>query len=78
VRISVNRDDPGYENFVSWQRARVFLDGVERNGVVTADEEARLIVMVARDEAGDVRLNKEGTEVLYETLYGHVRVERIG
>lgn len=77
MRTSVDADDPGYANWSKHPRMRVFLDGIERNGVFTADEEARLIVMAVRDESGNLRLNADRTEVLRETLYGHVRLERM-
>lgn len=74
MRVSCNKDDPGYENFVRMGgRVRVLLDGIERNGVVTADEEKRMIIMHARDERGNFIL--KGDELVTEVWRGNVHVE---
>jgi hypothetical protein len=76
MRVSANTDDPGYLNYVRMGgRVRVLLDGVERNGVITADEEKRMIVMVSRDESGNVKAN--GDEIATEVWTGNVHIEAI-
>jgi hypothetical protein len=75
MRVSSDPFDAGYANWRQMgQRTRVFLDGIERNGVMVADEEERMIVMVKRGEDGNILLSTNG-KVLTETLYGAVRVE---
>lgn len=54
-------------------KARVFLDGVERNLVIEADEEGRFIVRYCTDEHGKTI---RGTDALKtERLVGDVRIE---
>ena len=71
MRASVDKDDPGYAPHSIG--AKVFLDGVQRSHVVTADEEKRLIVRYVTDEKG--RFKIDGDNVRRETLYGDVRIE---
>ena len=73
MRLSTIKTDPGYVR--NCYGVKVFLDGIERAKVFAADEEARLIVIAAVDEGGRMRLTKDRTEVLKETLRGDVRIE---
>jgi hypothetical protein len=43
LRISLDRDDPGFQGD-DLLGARIFLDGIEQRHVVTADEEQGIIV----------------------------------
>lgn len=72
MRISV--DDPGYD-----ARARydVFLDGVAVKRCFTADEAEGYVVVAAVDEHGCMYLNAAKTDVVSETRYGRVRIQRI-
>lgn len=73
MRLSVDKNDPGY--VPRYLGARVYLDGIERSRVITADEEQRLIVRCVTDERGRPVLNRERNEVARETLHGEVRIE---
>jgi hypothetical protein len=73
MRLSADPNDPAYAPLTGG--IRVFLDGIERCNVVTADEEKRLVVVHPLDERGNLILNRERDEVVTETLHGHVRIE---
>ena len=74
MRVSVDKHDPGYAPILVG-RVKVFVDGHERSGVITADEEARMLVVACVNERGVHQLNNDRTEVKRETVYGHVRIE---
>lgn len=73
MRLSCDRNDPGYHPAAT--KVRVYLNGAERTKVITADEEARLIVRFQTDEKGRLIKNEKRDDVLRETLYGDVRIE---
>lgn len=73
MRVSIV-DEPGLIDPQA-KRYRVFLDGVERKCVFTADEEKRLVVVAKLNDKGLMQLNEDHTEVVKETLYGTVRIE---
>lgn len=73
MRVSVDRGDPGCSNSVPF--AKVFFDGAEVSGVITADEEKRMILQYVTDSEGRFQLNEARTEVLAQKRYGHVRIE---
>jgi len=77
MRLSTDIDDPGFTPHT--QNVKVFLNGVERTGVITADEEKRLIIVHKRDENGRLMFRSAGMaygpEFERETLYGDVRIE---
>jgi len=81
MRLSANPDDPGYaawgEILSSGKSVRVFLNGIERSGVMTADETERFIVMAKRDERGEIVFDRQREEFVLETLRGDVHVEVI-
>lgn len=76
MRISVDRDDPGYAEWESLGEtrysAKVFLDGVEMRGVITADEEAGMVVRYRMKDNGLIVI--ENGDVVRETLYGVVEL----
>ena len=79
MRLSVDRDDPG---FAAWcelrdngKNIRVFLNGVERDKVVLADEGERFIVRIKTDERGEYMMNSAKDEFVHETLTGDVHIE---
>lgn len=74
MRLSIDPNDPGYTKGLCGG-IKVFLDGIERCNVVTADEEKRLIVVHPLDERGRLQLDREKGEVVRETLHGDVRIE---
>lgn len=75
MRVSSNPEDRGHDNY-DGPFFRVFLDGTERDGILTADEEERMVVMVMRGESGQILVDHEKGEVRTEILYGDVRIER--
>lgn len=74
MRISTFNDDPGYIAPAITGGCKVFFNGAEMKGVLTADEEKRLIVQADFDARGNYQLNAERTELKTLTLYGDVRV----
>lgn len=79
MRLSALADDPDFSAYQdllrSGKTARVFLNGIERTGVVTADEAGRFIVMTKRDEHGNLVPDASGENIAYETLLGDVHIE---
>lgn len=56
--------------------ARIFLNGVEQNKVLEADEEGRFIVRIATREDGSVVMNAaRNNDYVRETLHGDVAIE---
>ncbi|WP_066338323.1 hypothetical protein [Azohydromonas lata] len=74
MRLSTDSKDPAYMQGLCGG-VTVFLDGIERTGVFTADEEGRHIVIAKRDERGHMAVDREKGEVVRETLHGDVRIE---
>ena len=79
MRISVNEWDAGYK---AWrviknkQAIHVFLDDVEQRHVITADDDAGLVVVQVRDAAaGKAVLNESRDAVQHVELRGKVRIE---
>lgn len=77
MRMSTDPQDPGHEAYLKGRPVRVFFDGAEIKGVMTADEEKRLIVAAVLDDKGGYQLDKSKQAVLTETRYGHVRIEPV-
>ena len=77
MRISAVEDDPGHLPWLLCDKAslRIFFEGAQVDGVVTADEEKRLLVQLDRDEAGRFMLNDAGDGVRTSLRRGHVRIE---
>ena len=73
MRLSVDKNDPGY--CTERGRVRVTLNGVEIRGVITADEERRMLVRYVRDVEGRLGLRPSGDGLLTETIAGDVRIE---
>ncbi len=72
MRLSILDHDPDYSPDAVLYR--VYLDGEEIQGVVTADEEKGYVVRYITDEEGNVQLN--GDEFDFETVFGEVRLEK--
>lgn len=77
MRISVNSDDPGYDNFKKMGRGKVFLDGAEVERATTADEEQGFVTHALSDERGRLLVDKSTKTVLLGTLLGVVKIEPI-
>ncbi len=73
MRISCIKEDKGI--YVLNFSGKIYLDGVECDKVITADEEEGFIVLYKRDKIGNVILNSDRTHVETETLYGKVEIE---
>lgn len=73
MRLSVDKSDPGY--CPETQRVRVMLNGQEVRGVITADEERRMLVRYARNSDGLIYLRPSGDALVTETVAGDVRIE---
>jgi hypothetical protein len=73
MRLSMDEGDPGYSPLA--RGVRVFLDGIERTMVVTADEEKRALVRYVTNDKGRLRVNATGDDIERETLHGDVRIE---
>jgi hypothetical protein len=73
MRVSADKDDPGYSPLL--QGCRVFYEGYQRSGVFTADEEKRLAIVAKLDHRGQYILNAERDGIERETIYGHIRIE---
>lgn len=71
MRVSVDPCDPGYHTMAS--RCRVFLEGAERNNVITADEGKRFALLHRLDGRGRVVV-KDG-KAATDAFYGSVRIE---
>lgn len=72
MRVSSDVDDEGYAP-LAVSHCKVFLDGVDRFNVITADEEKRMAIVQAPDESGRPLI--DGDEFRRVTFYWHVRVE---
>lgn len=73
MRISVEKDDPGYTDLVPLLGLKIFLDGQEEKLVLTADEEQGKILVAVKNEAGF--LQKDGDEILKEWKSGKVEIQ---
>ncbi len=73
MRLTVLDDDPGVRVHPD-PRIKIYLDDVEVQRCVTADDEKGEVVIFASDENGFM-LAANG-EVKYQTLYGTVRIEK--
>ena len=72
MRVSIYPTDPGFANFRGFGRHRVFLNGIEAQDVVTADEELGEVLRLARDEHGS--LITDGDELIHEIVRGKVEI----
>ncbi|MBX9934545.1 MAG: hypothetical protein K2Y56_24020 [Methylobacterium sp.] len=78
MRVSVERTDPGFREALTTIPARerytVFLDSVAQEAVITADEEAGLVICHERD--GDGYWRHQDGEMIRIERRGAVRIER--
>jgi hypothetical protein len=72
MRISVKKDDPGYDP-VNSRYAKVYLDGVEQKHCVTADEEEGYIIRYVTDDNGELTI--EGDYIKEEKVAGKVKID---
>lgn len=74
MRISADPHDPGYEAFCRNRRVVVLLDGDPQRFVVTADEEAGVIVRYRLDECGRPVFDDE--RLVKDVVLGRVEVRQ--
>lgn len=76
MRLSVEKDDPGYSTWSEHGEIRVLLDGVEVKSCVMADEEAGMVRCVAYDEKGYAQANPDDpSSLLLQERRGTVVIE---
>ena len=73
MKISIERTHPAYHDW-AFKVCSFYLDGAQRNNVVTADEEGRMAVTRRLDENGQTMHDSNG-KVLTEVFRGSVRIE---
>lgn len=79
MRLSIDKRDPGFSHRAVGLRARIYLDGQEVRGCVTADEEEDLIVRYKTLEDGQTLVkNDAGDAFVLETVRGKVRIDLLG
>lgn len=79
MRISSDRNDPGYQAFAEardhGKTVRVFLNGEEVQKCTVADEEAGFVKRRVLDADGKVQVDPHDPEVIWEErVYGDVRI----
>lgn len=76
MRISALEGDPGYLPEGDYRRtgAKIYLDGVEQQHVVTADEQEGVIAVVRQDGEGTIVADSYG-DVLLDKRRGKVRID---
>lgn len=82
MRISLLKEDPGYATWIAQYArfhrrpvAHVFVDGIEIERVLTADEEDGFVLALATDTNGRILLNQARTGIEERELRGSVRIE---
>ena len=73
MRVSVDKDDPGFVPEHQRLSVKVIFNGIERH-VITADEES-FIVVFQRDANGRYVLDEGRKDLKRETLFGDVVVQ---
>ncbi len=74
MRLSTDKDDPGYSVYASVGDIKVYLNGAQCSGVITADEEKRYALRLRRTDSGMLMFDNDG-KLATEQFYGHVRLE---
>ncbi len=74
MRVSVDKDDPGYKNFPTHRLCKVYLDGAELKNCITADEEEGEVLCYVEDENGELVLTDDGEAVKTEIRHGAVTI----
>ena len=81
MRVSCNKDDPGYETFMKLgghfrfgKNYEIYLDGKPFHKGVTADEEKGEVVTYKLDDQGKLVLDPIRRDLCLTTLHGKVEV----
>lgn len=73
MRISADSKSKYYSPAA--HRATVYLDGVRRDNVITADEERGHVICYSLDKNGNAILNSQGDDFLFQLISGVVKVD---
>ncbi len=78
MRVSVNRDDPGY---AAWQEAerkneivKIMLDGEEVQLCVTADDVEGMVLCFEADDNHDLKMTLDGADIATVVRRGKVEI----
>lgn len=80
MRLSINRDDPGYRAYKALPAnvaPKITLDGQEVGHVLTADTRLGYILACKLDAQGWPQLNARKTEILRQQLRGAVAIDLV-
>lgn len=77
MRVTVRENDPGYDRLLDITRSRVWLDGIEVKGAITADTDEGTVVMFAIDAKGHCYEDPAHPDEFATSIqHGRVRIER--
>lgn len=80
MRLSVEKDDPGYRAYRSLPRnvaPRVTVDGHEVSDVVTVDDRRGYVLAYQRDHVGYFAINSRRREIALKQIRGKVAIELV-
>lgn len=75
MRMSVNKDDPGYHKKAQYYQP--FLNGKKVDLCYTADEDMGYLLRHKTDNSGQVIVDWGKGETVKEQLFGHVEIRRV-
>ena len=73
MKISLDSNHPAYNDW-AFKVCSFYLDGVQRNNVMTADEEGSFAITRRLDETGETVYDRNG-KMLTDEFRGAVRIE---
>ncbi len=76
MRMSINKNDPGYHERAQW-RYQPYLNGKKVKDCFTADEDEGYVLRYTRDNNGQLIVDREQGKVATERLYGKVEIRRV-
>lgn len=78
MRLSVEKDDPGY---LAWQKlgnkrrdVRIFVDGAEVKNAITADAEEGFVIVNETGENGQILFDRKSGEIYTKRITGCVEI----
>lgn len=77
MRISINKNDPGFRHGLDVTMVKVYLDGELYQGAITADEEKGEILTYVMDQHGKIVASEDGKSAQVKTIYGRVRIDLV-
>jgi hypothetical protein len=75
MRISVDKNDPGYYVNAHEIVYEVHVDGVSIENVITADERKNEVTVYTTDENGKLVLDETGESYAMHSLFGVVKIK---